>query len=207
MNNGQQKDLIFLVPDANMEHAIRGLMERKEALTIRGEITFDIFKHPDRDPGVLRRSHEFLRNFRKDYCYSLVMFDREGCGQESKPAEELEADVESRLRDEGWRNCCAAVVLDPELEIWVFANSTHVVEVVAKGNRQLYHEMLERFDCLPNGKPRAPKQVMEELLRRNHIPRSSSLYLRLAQKVSLSGCQDRAFQRFREVLQRWFPRT
>jgi len=205
MSNEQQKDLVFLVADANMEHAIRGLMERPAALGIRAGITFDIFRHPQHDPGVLRQAHEFLRNRQGEYRYALVLFDWEGCGQESKPASQLEAEVEQHLQAAGWQNRCAVVVLDPELEIWVFVYSPHVIKVIAKGDKGLYSSTLAKYNLLPNGKPSDPKKVMEELLKKKQIPHSSSLYYKLAQQVSLSGCQDRAFQRFRQVLQKWFP--
>jgi hypothetical protein len=205
MSTKSQKDLVVLVADADIEHAIRGLMERPRALRIRDGITLDIFKEPNRDPGVLRQAHEFLRNFQANYQYALVIFDREGCGHANKSARQLECEVEKRLESAGWRNRCAVVVLDPELESWVFVNSPHVINIIAKGDGALYQSTLAQCNRLPNGKPQHPKEVMEELLRKKLIPRSSSLYLELARQVSLSRCQDTSFQRFRHVLQTWFP--
>lgn len=44
------------------------------------------------------------------------------------------------------------------------------------------------------------RELMESLLREKHIPRSSSLYRQLAEKVSLKHCHDRAFNKLRETL-------
>lgn len=204
--NGQRKDIVFLVADLDMEYTIRGLMARPEALGTRSNITFDVFRHPQRDPGVFRHADAWLRTRCRNYAYALVMFDREGCGSEDVDAPGLEAAIEERLYRTGWENRCIAVVLDPELEMWVFANSRQVINIIAKGDEHLYSETLKISNRFPNGKPRNPKQVMETLLRQKQIPRSSSLFQKLAQQVSLAGCQDRAFQRFRQALGEWFPR-
>ena len=46
-----QKDLVVLVADKDMEHALKGLLGRPRALGIR-EIEADIRVHPRHDPCV-----------------------------------------------------------------------------------------------------------------------------------------------------------
>lgn len=87
-SNGQQ-DLIVLVADKNMEFSGRGLMSRPEAFGIR-PLSYDVFVHPERDPGCLLRGHDFLRTFVSRYTRAIVMLDRHGCGQEQLPREVLE---------------------------------------------------------------------------------------------------------------------
>jgi len=53
-------------------------------------------------------------------------------------------------------------------------------------------------------KPARPKEAMEAVLYRTRTPRSSAIYQRLAARVSLHRCTDRAFVRFRNVVQGWF---
>jgi|Deesub1362A_J573_1020465.scaffolds.fasta_scaffold02208_5 hypothetical protein len=206
MNGEFQKDLVILVADANMEHAVRGLLSRPQALGVRDGITFDIFKHPRHDPGVFHEAHEFLRPLQDQYRYALVMLDREGSGQENQSAQAIEADIQQRLDSAGWRGRSAVVALDPELEVWVFSNSPHVIRVIADGDVELYRQILDAKPVSAYGKPVRPKEVMEEILRRKCIPRSSGLYQELAERVSLARCQDPAFQRFQAILQGWFPR-
>jgi hypothetical protein len=69
------KDLIILVSDSDMEIGIKTLIEKRyNSLNIK-QINFDIYKHPQRDPGVLKKAHEFLRPHIYSYRYALVMFD------------------------------------------------------------------------------------------------------------------------------------
>ncbi|MBM4091994.1 MAG: hypothetical protein FJ276_21565, partial [Planctomycetes bacterium] len=126
------KDLIALVADGQMEFTLRGLLTRGRSLLFR-QITADIYVHPGKDPGCLRRGHEFLRPFSRQYSHALVMHDREGCGREESSRETLEAEMESRLNGSGWRNRCAAIVIDPELEVWVWSDSPEVAQVLGWG--------------------------------------------------------------------------
>ena len=89
-------DLIALVSDKNTEFAIRGLLSRTESLGVRN-VRFNIFVHPEKDPGSLLKAHDFLRTFHRSYLPALVIFDHEGCGREDKSREELEQLVEDRL--------------------------------------------------------------------------------------------------------------
>jgi hypothetical protein len=64
-------------------------------------------------------AHDFLRPFVRSYARALVVFDREGCGQEQRPRDELEQIVEQHLARNGWDDHAAAIAIDPELENWV----------------------------------------------------------------------------------------
>lgn len=44
----------------------------------------------------------------------------------------------------------------------------------------------------------------EEALKRAQLPHSSRIFRELAESVSLQGCEDDAFQLFRQILQEWF---
>jgi len=198
-----RKDLVILVADDNMKAAIRGLLQRPEALGIR-PLSTDVFVHVHRDPGVLNGAHEFLAPFRERYAHALVMFDREGCGREES-AEELGREVQSRLDGAGWIKRSAVIVLDPELEIWVWSDSPHVPEALGVSSDDL--ASLLRAKYRPEGpvKPNHPKEALEEALLRSRTPRSSSIYSWLAQKVSLRRCTDQAFLQLKTCLQQWFP--
>jgi len=202
-----RKDLVLLLADRNMVSALQGLLERHESLAIR-LVEAEFFVHPDRDPACLLRSHEFLRPFVKQYDHALVLFDREGCGKERLSREELERQVEGRLSASGWERRSAAVVLDPELEVWVWSDSPHVEDVLGWTGRipglRSWLDNQGLFE-LADAKPRRPKEAMQMALRASRKPRSSSLYFQLAKRVSLTGCIDPAFRKFRDTLQSWFP--
>jgi hypothetical protein len=140
--------------------------------------------------------------------HALVLFDREGCGRENLTRQQLEERVEIELYRSGWQQA-AAVVLEPELEIWVWSDSPHVAEILGWKNRQTdLNRWLREKGFLHEGeiKPDRPKESMEAALKRVRKPRSSVLYQRLAEKISFGRCTDEAFNKFKTTLQNWFSR-
>lgn len=200
------KDLIVLVADTNMRFCVEGLLSRHRSLTSR-EISRDVYKHPHHDPGCLLRGHDFLRPFSRQYAHALVMLDREGCGRDDSTREELEAAIEQRLSQSGWGGRAAAVVIDPELEIWVWSDSPEVDAVLGWAHEKpTLAEWLtaEGFRAPDQQKPDRPKEAVEQALRIARKPRSSAIYLQLAERVSVNRCVDPAFVRFKRILGDWF---
>lgn len=200
------KDLVALVADRNMESALRGLLSRHMALRIR-PLLHTIYVHPYRDPGCLLDAHDFLRPFWREYRHALVMFDREGCGRENYSRENLEEQVQERLSQSGWDDRAAAIVFDPELEIWVWSDSPQVEAVLGWGQtRMQLRQWLRQQRLLGESerKPERPKEAVQSALKRVRRPRSSSLYLQMARTVGFEGCTDRAFLKFRAIMQNWF---
>ena len=201
------KDLIVLVADKQMEFAIRGLLSRPEALSICN-IDADVYVHPERDPGCRRDAHNFLRPYHTDYQHGLVLFDQHGCGAEDYVVDELEEEVRSQLSRNGWQNRADCVILIPELEIWVWSDSPHVdISLGWQEQNTTVREWLEQegFWQVNESKPDYPKEALEIALRKVNRPRSASLFKRLARRVSVNRCTDPAFNRFRDLLQGWFP--
>ncbi len=121
---GTPRDLALLVADADMREGFTALLGRHRALGIR-LISFDIFRHDERDAGCFTRAHEYLRPLARRYEHALVVFDKEGCGSpDTVPA--IEADVRERLERSGWAHRADVVVIDPELEVWVWSPSPAV---------------------------------------------------------------------------------
>lgn len=200
--------LVVLVADRNMYCSVSGILKRPHSLGIKDIHQYCTIKvHPHHDPGCLRQSDSFLSVFRADFSHALVIFDRVGCGKETKNRETLESEVEDRLSRAGWENCSAAVVIDPELENWVWAPSRHLPEAVGwEGDYSSMKEWVaeEGFAFGPHGKPTKPKEAFERILYRCKVPRSSDLYQTLASKVSLEHCTDASFIKFRNTIQEWF---
>lgn len=200
------KDVVVLVPDKNTEYAVRGLLGRHQSLRIR-PLSQDIFVHPHRDPGCLNEAHDFLRPFAAEYDHALVMFDHEGCGREGEAPDTLGERVRGLLRRNGWMDRADVVVLAPELEAWVWSSSPHVEACLGWAGRQpSLRKWLAANGYWPAGhdKPPCPKEAMEAALGLVHEPRSSSIYLQLASRVSLRGHSEPAFLYFTQTLERWF---
>ncbi len=202
-----ESDLVVLTADKNMNFAMEGLLNRPQALGIRPVVPA-FYIHPERDPGCLLRADAFLRPFVRRFAHAIVMFDREGCGRDEKTSPELEQKVESALSRSGWADRAAVIVIDPELENWVFSDSPEVDAAMGwKGNRPSLRKWLEEQRYLAAGeiKPARPKEAMEAALRHVRMPRSSSIYGRIAQHVGFGRCTDGAFQKLKATLRAWFP--
>jgi hypothetical protein len=200
-------DLVVLVADRNAEAAIEGLLTRGRSLGL--EIgAYRIFVHPEKDPGCRLHGHELLRIHQKNYQFALMLFDREGCGAEDKLRDELEREAEQRLEIVGWKDRCGVIVLEPELDIWIWSDSPLVDEHLnwSGRNPKLREWLKQQGYVFADGiKPVRPKEALEKVLREVRKPRSSSLYKDLASVVGLERCVDPAFHKLRALLQKWFP--
>ncbi len=206
----EKKDLICLVADPMMKYAVDRLLDRHEALGSSGirRIDYEVRDHPQRDPGCLHQAHQWLRLYLNKAEFALVLFDREGCGMEDASRDKLEALVQQRLAENGWKERAAAVVLDPELEIWVWSDSPHVATALGWPNPLSdLHSWLRREGFLTGSdiKPERPKEALQAILRTTRRRHSSALYGELARRVSLSKCADPAFSKLMSTLRGWFP--
>ena len=200
-------DLLCLVADKNMEAAVSGLLSRPRALGIR-PIAPELLIHPEHDPGCFHDGVEFLRGLRARADQALIVLDLAWQGVPAESASELEGQLETNLAQAGMEDWARAVVIEPELEAWVFGRSKHVPATLGwPESSEGLRSALTAGGLWPTEehKPPDPKAAMEWALRRVAIPRSSSIYRQLAAKVGTKKCTDRAFVRFRGLLQDWFP--
>ena len=160
---------------------------------------------PRHDPGVFHEAGDFLSIFVQRYQHALVVIDAEWSGSPAS-AEEIEAKIQNDLNRNGWEGRSAVIVIDPELEIWVWSTSPHVPRLF-ETDWETIKDLGHRTGHWQAGetKPSRPKEFLEEVLRRTRKRRSAALYQQLAEQVSLDTCQDDSFRRFREILQAWFP--
>jgi hypothetical protein len=202
------EDLIVIAADRQMERTIRMLLtERCPALGIP-RISFQVRRHPQRDPGCRSTSIQLLGPERGRFRKAMVMFDLRGSGEEDTAAPELEAQLEEQLNLDGWRpDGGAVIVIEPELEAWLFGASLSRLERTVRWNRpESMRDWLRSNGYLSGGsfKPQDPKAAFDAVSGRRGPLRSGRLYEDLARNISLARCQDRAFQKFRATLQRWF---
>jgi hypothetical protein len=121
---------------------------------------------------------------------------------------EVERTLRERLERAGWEGRCDAIVLDPEIEAWVWSTSEHVADCLGwAGPPASLREWLVGMGLWEEGaeKPRRPKEAVEAVQRTSQKRRSPRLYGQLAARVSLRPCVDPAFLRFCNVLREWFP--
>jgi hypothetical protein len=203
--DGLRLDLVVLVPDADWEQTIRALLEcRARALGIR-HVDFEVIRHPLHDPGVRTQAALLLQPYVGEAQYALACVDSEGSGHHGRVGE-LEGGIESSLRPD-WDDRCGAVVVEPELEAWVWSSSPNVASALGWNTNSALHGYLRDHGMLAQGeaKPSRPKEAMLAAMRERGKRRSPSVFAELASNVSLVTCGDPTFAAFRARLQAWFP--
>lgn len=217
MDGSDVRDLVVLVPDADIEQAVQGLLSRPPSAGM-GLQTIDwiVTRHPARDPGCRTGAVEFLRPFLTRFRYALAVFDREGSGAVCSRSETRTL-VEGRLFRNGWRNRAKAIAIEPELEAWLWNGSAQVAEELGWGRDYTgLREHLASKNLWPNTalKPPDPKRAAHEAMRaarvRNRARRSPAKFNRLANQIAVSvlnNCQDPAFRELIATLRNWFPAT
>ena len=209
IGNSITKDLLVLTADTHMQSAVETLLRyRRPSLQI-SDIDADVIRHPDSDPGCLTASDKLLNPLRDNYHKMMVVFDFDGCGARNIAPDDLEQALERQFQSVGWTtDSVAFIVIAPELETWIFgASYRDLQDVVRWSQSEPMKDWFESEGHLRLGalKPEDPKAAIAAALNRQRGHISAKLFADLARRVSLARCQDRAFQKFRATLQRWFP--
>lgn len=200
------ESLVVLAADRDIEETVKAVLRRPNSLGIES-VQFESHCHPNRDGGCRANSAEFLRPFQRRFSHALVVFDREGCGS-AAARNEIECKVEAELARSGWQARGKAVVIDPELEGWLWSDSPAVLEGLHwnGGYGALRSWLVKKGDWdRSSAKPHKPKAALTHTLKRTHRRRSARLYGEIAARVSLTRCQDPAFCKLKEILRAWFP--
>lgn len=201
---GGKKDLIVLVADKDQKVAIDCVLKHRfKSLGIR-EIEYDIYSHQERDPGVYRRGSQFLAGFTRQYRLTLVVLDAQWDG--TRGAEAIREKIQQDLDRSGWKGRGRVIVIDPELEAWIWSPSSHVYEILGMSRQQIEKLGKERgWWTNLDRKPDEPKRLYEEILYRTRKRKSSAWFGKLAIKVGLETCADPSFKALKDTLREWFP--
>jgi len=199
------KDLALLVADKNMDFAMRGILARPEALKIQA-IEYEIKPHAGRDGGVRTTGPEIMALLRDQFRHGIVMLDWEGSGTDVNSVHALQQELDERL-SKFWDDRARAIVIDPELDAWIWGSDNVMGEVLDWGEEKPIREWLaeQGFEFDPARKPLRPKEALETLMIHLGEPRSSALYRKVTTRISLTRCADPGFTRLKFFLQKWFP--
>ena len=140
----------------------------------------------------------------------LVFIDYEGSGQEENASvDEISNHIKYGLENNGWQDRAEVIVFEPELEIWLWVESTHTANALGWDDYNTLKDWLINKGLWKEDepKPMKPKEALEMSLTVKGIRRSSSIYEKIASKVSLHRCRVPSFLKFREILQKWFPKN
>jgi hypothetical protein len=213
-----KRDCLFFVADNAMADVIdaflsRGFLEtrigcRDFRFNINEDMLIGTAMGGYSDGGMHMHCHALLQEsgYLNSHNRVVVMFDKKFGGE--RPASEVREEALGRLRANGWAGDTAdVVVIDPELEVWIWQDSPHVHETVGHAGERSLRDELKNETEWPDGfqKPLQPKALFREVCKRNRKGYSSSLYRDIVKKVSVKNCSDPAFQQLAFTLRRWFP--
>lgn len=141
------------------------------------------------------------------------MFDHSGCGSQEDRAT-IQQETEKLLARNGWEDRAKVIVVEPELEAWVWGDVKALSRCIAwRDDGPSLREWLAD-QCLwarDDPKPYDPKEAMKQALGQvpsRRRPRlTGRLFLDIARSAKLDRCQDPAFQELVATLRRWFPPT
>ncbi len=207
MSEKRPLDLVVLVPGSDEYEVVDELLSQRWASLEIRHIRYRIVKHPQRDPGCFHGGPQVLQPYQRQTERALIFLDHEGSGQEKRAAEDIAADLRERLRLSGWENRAEVVVIEPELEIWVWSDSPEVDRVLGwRGRSRGLRPWMVKNGYWSEGelKPSRPKECLEAALREVTIRRSAAIYRELAASVGLERCRDESFLRFKSILHSWF---
>ncbi len=159
-------------------------------------------------PAAFTKPRKFCSLSSDRPAHALVIFDHDGSGQEERDASDLVSDLQSRLSKGGWNDRAEVIVVEPELEVWVWSESPEVERTLGwSGQSTNLRTWLASRGLWPvdKTKPPRPKEAVEKVLREVRVRRSSSIYRQLAQRVSLERCEDQSFLELKRILRSWFP--
>ena len=225
------RDIVWLIADLECEATIKGFLERASihlslgCSAFRFSVQDDLLRDAQgKDPGVWKRAHEFLRGKQNTHRYAIIILDNAWEGSPG-PAR-IETAIVRNMRSCGWdQSRFEVIVIDPELEAWIWQDSLYVDEAFGHNPPPSLRDKLAACTQRANGsvvklppgsldqalwpanavKPPDPKAAVKAVLHMYRVGAASSIFNEIASRVSVNYCQDPAFQRLRTALQRWFP--
>lgn len=210
-----KRPCVILVADSNMAATFRGYFKRDSWYLSLGCAPFDIntdvgadllVDEGGNDPGVYTKGHELLRPYQGSHHRALVVLDCEWDGSPGKSA--IIAHITANLVASGWAEDAVKVIaIDPELENWLWQDKPQVSDVLRyRGEKSLRQHLADSGRWPADAaKPPRPKEAAEWVLKQTRQPRSSAIYQKLAEHISIKGCTDAAFVEMHSALIEWFP--
>jgi hypothetical protein len=202
-----RRDVVFLLADGAMEQMLCGFFAREQFHVRLGCGAFDfdprqdIIVAPTKDPGVYNTARELLQQQEQLHERAVVILDADWKG--SPGAEAIQARITESLT--GVWDEFAVIVIEPELEAWIWQGSNPHVAPAFKCP-STYRDLLRESGHWPDDarKPPDPKAALTHLRRRHRADKSNAAFRRLAGFISVKGCADPAFGQLQSTLQKWF---
>jgi hypothetical protein len=211
-----KRPCVFLVADGTMAQVLHRFLSRGYLEDRLGCRTFDFdfqqdvvvdVRNGNTDGGIHRRAHQLLRRYLPFYQNAIVILDKNFGGR--LPAAVVREEILRNLLHNGWSaECVEVVVIDPELEVWLWQRGNpHLAREFRYNGSVSLEEFLEAEGLWSSAtlKPAKPKEAAGVLLQRYRAGPRIVVYRRIVEHISVRGCQDPAFNLLADALRRWFP--
>jgi hypothetical protein len=120
---------------------------------------------------------------------------------------ELAQSVSSLLAKNGWENRNEVIVIEPELENWVWVKSPHLATAINWDSEELENWLEQNnYKSKEEIKPKHPKEAFYAALRKSKKRPSSSIYQEISENVSFKRCIDESFLKLKETFEKWFEK-
>jgi hypothetical protein len=220
------RELAVLVADEGLKQMFQTFFARNRFYESIGCNHFDIDPANDikceagqTDAAIFKRGHDLARPLKYTHRRLLVVLDRDWDGKRRKTADQIKNQIESNLARD-W-NEYAVVVIDPELECWVWSTTTadratyevhpHVKQCLAYEGERTLRQWLQDSDLWAEGesKPKDPKGAYHATIkharsRGSKIRPSNAIFGKIVSRISPTTCVDPAFNALKEQLVSWF---
>jgi len=204
------KDLLVVTADLDAQEVMKAILERCEALEIH-PISFDVVRHLGRDPGLFVGAADYSKLMKEKYHKLIIMLDYHGSGC-SDGGGKCAATIQKQLDGVTWKSHSLAVIIEPELEEWLWHNEASIQKIFELSDAQLKEfvaTFCKKHDCDVRSVTREkPKELLdficEKVKNRGHLRHKE--FGQLASSASLKGWQTSAsFRQIVAILQEWFP--
>lgn len=207
------RDCVFLLADGTMEAMFQGFFGRDGCHHSLETRPFSFDSQEDivsgtNDPRTYTQAHELL-SYQRTHLHAVIVLDKEWSG--SPGVDQIRLDIRRNMMASGWdEDAFEVIVIDPELENWLWQESPHLVDAFQyDGLQPLRHWLRDQDPPMwldGETKPVRPKEAVEAVLRMTKVPRSAAIYRQITERVSIRRCTDPSFALFCECMRRWFPR-
>ena len=118
------------------------------------QVTAEVKPFWRHDGGCRVEGVSILGGMIGQFRHAMLVFDFDGSGVGVTSAIELEQQLEDELRKVGWSDNAAAIVVEPEIEAWVWANSPNVARVLGWADDPSLRDWLRLQGILNSGEPK-----------------------------------------------------
>jgi hypothetical protein len=208
------KDLFLFSADADTQAFLGAVLARSSALGTK-PINIELDRHPQRDAGMVQSGPELLRMRKGEARYAVMVLDFHGSGADTRSNRSnpvaLQLELQDRLDRATWRSNSLVVVLEPELEHWLWYARVALAKHWELSRAQVDDLILE-WSNNAGLKPdeavaKHPKELFEYAMRnrlkRTISPRDFQCIGAVAGIRSLE--LSPAFARLVQQLRAWFP--